>query len=160
MRDRLVSAVVLAVALGGAASAAHAQSPPFVGEWHWNRRESSGLVPDEPAPGGVVLAITAADPGHVQWTLTAVDPKGTTHVQSFGGTGNGVAAPITGSPDGAMGSYIVTPTAVQAVHTSRDGTVERTSCAVSADARKLICHGTESDGKGHKRSFQDVYDRR
>jgi hypothetical protein len=150
----------VALALCGAASAARAQSTPFVGQWRWNKAESSGMAPGETMPNDVVLAIAAADPARVQWTLTAVDAKGETHVQSFSGPGNGGSAPITGSPDGAVGSYTVTPTSVQAVHTSRDGSVERTSCAVSTDGRKLICHGTESDGRGQTRNFQDVYDRR
>ena len=160
MLIRFIAATVVVIALCGAAPAARAQSAPFVGQWRWNKTESSGMPPGETMPNDVVLVIAAADPGHVQWTLTAVDAKGEAHVQSFNGTGAGAAAPIAGSPDGAVGAYTVTPTSVQAVHTSRDGSVERTSCTVSADGRKLICHGTESDGGGHTRSFQDVYDRR
>jgi hypothetical protein len=152
-------AAILVLALCSAASTAHAQSP-FVGQWRWNKAESSEMPPGEAAPNDVVLVITAADPARVQWSLTAVDAKGDAQVQSFSGTGNGTAAPIAGSPDGAVAAYTVTPTAVQAVHTSRDGSVERTSCAVSPDGRKLTCHGTESDGRGNTRGFQDVYDRR
>jgi opacity protein-like surface antigen len=165
MRHRLAVALLIAVAAVAAAPPALAQAAPaqasaFVGQWHWNRAESSGMEPGEPLPNDVVLTIAAADPARVQWTLRAVDAQGQVRVESYSGTGDGKSAPVSGAPDGATAAYTVTPAAIQAVFTSKDGSVERTTCTLSADRRKLICHGTEEDGRNPPRPFQDVYDRR
>ena len=59
-----------------------------------------------------------------------------------------------------MAAFTVTSTTMTALYTNRDGSSERTICSVSADRGKMICQGTEDDGKGHASSFSDVYDRR
>src|SRR5579864_7415824 len=56
----------------------------FVGEWHWNKAESS-VIPGEPLPREVVLRIASATPARVQWTLTRTDADGSQHTESFGG---------------------------------------------------------------------------
>ncbi len=162
MHHRLAAAVI-ALAIAGPAAASAQPAPaqtPFIGKWHWNRAESTSLISGEAVPNDVVLAIASADRGRVRWTLTAVDAKGETHVQSFDGRGDGSAAPVAGAPDGAMASFTVTPTGFQGHYTNRDGSSERTDCTVSADRAKMSCRGTEADAKGRTRAYTDVYDRR
>jgi len=154
MRIRSLAAGLLTLA----ASAAMAADPsPFVGEWHWNKTASTS-VPGEPLPREVVLNIASADRAHVQWTLTTVDDKGASDVQSFTGTGDG--KPITGSPDGATRAFTVTPATLDSVYRYPDGGSDSASCSLSADRKKLTCRGSESDGKGHSATYVDVYDRK
>jgi len=163
MPTRLLAAAAVAAGFAlTAVPAAYAQSPgptPFVGQWHWNRAASTSLVSDL-APQDVVLAIAAAAPGRVQWTLTALDGKGGAHLQSFSGRGDGTAAQIAGAADGAMAAFTVTPTVLRGVYSNRDGSSERTSCTIAADGRKMTCDGTEIDAKGRTRDYIDVYDRK
>jgi hypothetical protein len=156
MPNRLIAAV-LALAVSGAATAARADSPLFVGKWHWNPKESS-TAPGEPLPRDVVLNIANADKTRVQWTVTTVDGKGAQTVKSFAGTGDGKSAPIAGDP-GTTGAFTLTDTAMESVYASADGGTDRSTCSVSSDRRKLTCRGTESDGKGHSTNYTDVYDR-
>jgi hypothetical protein len=95
----------------------------------------------------------------VQWNLTGTDAKGERHAQSYSGTGDGKPGPVSGAPDGTMAAFTVTATSMTAVYTNRDGGTEHTTCTVAADRKKMICQGTDSDGKGHSSSFRDVYDR-
>jgi hypothetical protein len=145
------------LALSGAAFAARADSPIFVGTWHWNPKEST-TAPGEPLPQQVVLTIASADKARVQWSVTTVDNKSVKTVKSFAGTGDGKPTPVTGDP-GTTGSFTVTATTMESVYTSADGGTDRASCSVSSDRKKLTCHGTESDGKGHSANYTDVYDR-
>ena len=149
-------AVWLAIAAG--ASPAVAQSPGFVGTWHWNKAQSSVAAGDSP-PSEVVLAIAAAESGRVQWTLTGTDPKGVKHVESYNGSGDGKPAAVTGAAPGTVASFTVTPTTLAASYSNPDGSSERTSCTLSPDRRQMICAGTENDGKGHTSDYRDVYDR-
>ncbi len=143
---------VSSVALGAEDAAA------FVGEWHWNKAESS-VIPGEPLPREVVLRIASATPAHVQWTLTRTDADGSQHTESFSGSGGGQPGPITGAPD-TTGAFTVNATALEASYQSKDGSTDRTSCTLASDRRKMTCRGTESDGKGHSMNYVDVYDRR
>jgi len=170
MSYRFLAAAAAVACLGLTASTAHAQTAHgqtantqtarFVGQWHWNRTDSTSLVSNEPAPQDVVLSIAAAEPGRVQWTLTALDAKGDAHLQSYSGRGDGSAAQIAGASDGAMAAFTVTAAAFRGVYSNRDGSSERTACAVTGDGRRMTCDGTEIDAKGRTRNYVDVYDRR
>jgi hypothetical protein len=156
MPNRLIAAV-LALAVVGAATAARADSPLFVGKWHWNPTEST-TAPGDPLPRDVVLNIIGADKAHVQWSVTTIDNKGAQTVKSFAGTGDGKPGPIAGDP-GTTGAFTLAGTTMESVYTSADGGVDRSTCSVSSDRKKMTCRGTESDGKGHSANYTDVYDR-
>lgn len=161
MPHRVLLAIAVAAVLAPAAApAALAQSSSFVGSWHWNRTDSTSLVSNETTPQDVVLSVAAAEPGRVQWTLTALDAKGNAHLQSYSGRGDGSAAQVAGAADGAMAAFTVTATAFRGVYSNRDGSSERTACALTSDGRKMTCDGTEIDAKGRTRNYVDVYDRR
>jgi hypothetical protein len=156
MPDRLIAAV-LALVVSGVALAARADSPLFVGKWHWNAKESS-TAPGEPLPRDVLLTITRADKAQVQWSLTTIDNKGTQTVKTFVGTGDGKPTPVTGDP-GTTGAFTLAGTTMESVYASADGGTDRSTCSVSSDGKKMTCHGSESDGKGHANNYTDVYDR-
>lgn len=158
LRTRSIEAAVYALAAACILSAAYAQSASFVGQWHWSRTEST-TTPGRPPPRFVVLSITAAEPGRVQWTLNGTDAKGQQHVQSFAGTGDGTPAPVAGAPNGTMASFTVTIGSMTMSYASRDGSSERSSCTITVNDNKMICQGTETDAKGKTESFRDVYDR-
>ena len=156
MRNRLIAAA-LALAVSGAAIAARADQPLFVGKWHWNPKESS-TAPGEPLPRDVVLNIASADKARMQWSVTTIDAKGAQTVKSFAGTGDGKPGPIAGDP-GTTGAFKLADTTMESVYTSADGGTDRSTCSVSSDRKKMTCRGTESDGKGHSANYTDVYDR-
>jgi hypothetical protein len=141
-----------------AATPALAQAPAFVGSWHWNRAEST-VAAGEQLPNDVVLAIATAETGRVQWTLTGTDAKGAKHVESYNGTGDGKPAAVAGAPQGTTAAFTVTPTTMTAAYSNTDGGAEHTTCTLSTDRRKMVCAGTDSDGKGHTSTYRDVYDR-
>lgn len=157
MPNRFVTAAVLALAAFGAA-AAWAASSPFVGQWHWNRAESS-ITPGEALPSDVVLAITSVEPSRVQWTVTTVDDKGARHVESFTGAADGKPAPLSGSEDGTTVAVALHGSVLETTYANPDGSSEHEACSVAADGKKMTCKGSESDGKGHTQSYVDVYDR-
>jgi hypothetical protein len=159
MTNRVVVTAALVLVGCGVALIARAEPNLFVGEWDWNRAESSGL-PGEPPPRDEVLTIGSADIARVQWTVTTVDAQGQQHTESYTGTGDGKAAQIPGAPEGTMHAFTVTNHSLEAVYISKDGNSDRSSCEVSTDRKKMTCRGTESDGKGHSANYVDVYDRK
>jgi hypothetical protein len=148
----------LAWALTGSIIAALAQTPSFAGNWRWSRAKST-IAPGEPVPNDVVLAIAAADAGRVQWTLTRVDAKGGTFVETYSGTGDGKPAPVTGAAPGTMARFTVTPTTLTSAYAYGDGSAERATCTLSPDGRVMTCAGSDDDGKGHTSSYRDVFER-
>ncbi len=160
---RPLSHRALAVCLAGAAlgmmlSAALAQAPSFAGTWRWNRTQST-IAPGEPVPQEVILAIAAAEPGRVQWTLTRTDDKGAKFVESFNGTGDGRPAPVTGGMPGTTARFTVSPTSLASSYANTDGSAERATCTLSPDGRLMTCLGSDDDGKGHTSNYRDVFDR-
>lgn len=150
----------LALATIGGTVCALAQGPSLIGQWRWNQTEST-RVADNPSPRVVVLAITVADPTHVQWTLSGTDAKGKQHVQTYDGPGDGKLAPVRGGPDGTMAAFAVNGSAMTITYTDRSGAVrEQTSCAVVPGGNRMICQGNLLDGAGHAIAFRDIYDRR
>jgi len=158
MQRRMIAAA-LALAALGAGSAVGADSSPLVGRWHWNASQSSPSSPGEPVPRDVLLAIDSAEPAHLHWTLTLTDAVGAQHTKSFDGTGDGKRVKLTGAVPGTTAAFTVTPVGFDADYASPDGGSDRSSCALSADRRKLTCHGSETDGQGHATPYVDVYDR-
>lgn len=135
-----------------------AQSPTFVGRWHWNRSAST-LAPGEPAPKDVVLDITDASVGHLRWSLSETDPTGQTHAESFDGPADGRPGTLTGAEDQTSASFTLDLGNLRAVFYGPEGASDSWSCSVSADGRRMTCAGTEADGQGHTRGYTDVYDR-
>ncbi|HZB91054.1 MAG TPA: hypothetical protein VE397_06410 [Stellaceae bacterium] len=157
MKHRWIIAGVVAP-LAVAATAFAAGPAPFVGEWHWDKARSVS-PPGEPQPRAVVLTITSADAAHVAWRLAMTGDNGEQHQQSFNGTGDGKPVAVAGSTGGATAAFIVTATTLDSIYSYPDGASDKSSCALSADARTMTCHGTENDGKGHAAAYADVYDR-
>jgi hypothetical protein len=154
-----IAAAALALIVGSLVpTASSAQQPSLVGQWHWNRNEST-VTPNRPPPNSVVLIITAAEPARMQWTLTATDAKGQKHIESFIGTGNGTPAPVSGAPEGTVAAFTVTNSRMAVSYNNRDGSGERTTCSIAMNPGKMVCQGDETDGKGGTSSFRDVYDR-
>jgi hypothetical protein len=159
MSRRLITLALAGLVAGlGTLPALAADASPWVGRWHWNEAESS-KTPGEAPPREIVLVIQSASPAHVQWTLTITDPSGGQHQQAFNGSGDGKPAPVAGAPAGTTGTLTVTATRFDGVYANPDGSSDRSSCTLSADARKMTCRGTDSDGKGHSMPYTDVYDR-
>ena len=158
MSNRIVAVTVLAAALGATVSPSWSDSGAFVGQWHWNRSAST-VAPDEPLPRDVVLKIGAADASRIQWTLTTVDSQGEQHVESYSGAGDRKPVAIAGGPEGTTGVFTLAGDTLEGSYANQDGSSDRSSCTVSADRKKMTCHGTESDGKGHSMDYVDVYDR-
>ena len=157
-KHRVIAVCLWGAAMCAAPAAAFAQAPAFVANWYWNRTQST-VAPGEDLPSSVVLAITAAETGRVQWTLTGTDAKGAKHAETYSGTGDGKPAPVIGAPPGTMASFTVSPTTMTASYTNTDGSSEHTSCTLSPDHRQMICAGADNDGKGHTSNYRDVYDR-
>jgi hypothetical protein len=156
--SRHALAVCLAWAAMGTVLAALAQAPSFAGNWRWNKTQST-IAPGEPVPNDVVLAIAAAEPGRVQWTLTRVDGQNAKFVETYSGTGDGRPAPVTGAPPGTTARFTVTPTTLTSSYAYGDGSAERATCTLSPDGRVMTCAGTDDDGKGHTNNYRDVFDR-
>lgn len=159
MRNRPIVAAILTLTTCASVAVPAAEPGPFVGEWHWNKAESTSAAGEAP-PREMVLNITSADPAHVVWSLTVVDEKGERHQQSFSGAGDGKPVPVPGSTDGSTTAFTVTTTKLESASASADGSTDRSSCSLSADRKKMTCRGTESDGKGHSGTYVDVYDRK
>src|SRR5437667_10766515 len=67
--------VIMGFCVALAASAAWAESSPFVGRWHWNRAQST-LPPGEPSPNDVGSEFSHADGNSVTWSVTIVTLDG------------------------------------------------------------------------------------
>jgi hypothetical protein len=157
MQRRMVAAAIVLIAIG-ARPALSAEPSPLVGRWHWDPSQSTA-TPGEPAPRDVLLVIEIAEPAHIKWTLTLTDAAGTQHKKSFDGTGDGKRVAISGGAPGTTAAFTVTPNTFDSDYRSPDGGFDRSSCALSADRKKLTCNGTDSDGQGHATPYVDVYDR-
>jgi hypothetical protein len=156
----MISKVVImsiGASLGMSAAVAHADTASFVGKWHWDRTRST-VVPGEPPPKDVLLDIADTANGRLKWTLTAVDPEGQSHVESFDGPSNGAPTKVIGDEQ-TSASFVLASDSLKAVFKGPQGDSDSWSCALSADQRMMTCHGTQSDGQGHSRDYTDVYNR-
>ena len=151
-------AVLSAGMIGLAAFGAHADPSQFVGNWHWNRAESSTVPGEQPAQD-IRLNITELSGGKLKWTLNAVDPAGQRHTESFDGKVDGTPTPVAGAGGQTTAAFTIAGDRLSAVFRSPDGGSDSWSCSLAADGRKMSCKGMESDGKGHNADYTDVYDR-
>ena len=147
--------VVMGICLALAASAAWAESGPFVGRWHWNRAQST-LPPGEPAPKDVVNEISRADGQSVSWSVTIVAPDNQRHVVAFEAEPGGDARRV--SNDTTAAARMADET-LQATFNGPAGQTDTQTCTVSTNRKQMTCKGVLSDGQGHSVSYVDVYDR-
>jgi hypothetical protein len=144
--------------IGCAALGAQADPAQFVGNWHWNKAESSLIQGEQPAQD-ILLNITDLSGGTLKWTLNAVDPAGQKHTESFDGKADGTPTAVTGAGDQTTASFTVAGDQLKAVFRSPDGGSDSWSCLLAPGGAKMSCKGTESDGHGHTANYTDVYDR-
>ncbi len=151
--------VITSVCAGLSLTAGIALADPtsFVGKWRWDRTHST-VAPDEPTPRDVLLDITDTANGRIKWTLTAVDPSGQSHQESFDGPTDGAPTKVIGDEQ-TTASFTMAGESLKAVFKGPDGSSDSWSCGLSADQRIMTCHGAQSDGQGHSRQYTDVYSR-
>ena len=147
--------VIIGLCVALAATAAWAESSPFVGRWHWNGAQST-LPPGEPAPKDLVSDISRADANSVTWSVTIITPDDQSHVVTLEAGADGESQRI--SPDTTATARLAGDT-LQATFTGPTGRSDAQTCTVSADRQKMTCKGVVTDGAGHKASYVDVYDR-
>jgi hypothetical protein len=149
------TAVIMGLFMALAASAAGAESGPFVGRWHWNRAQSA-LPPGEPPPNDVVSEISRAEGNSVTWSVTIVAADGQSHVVTFDAGADGESHPI--SSDTTVSVRLI-DSGLQATFEGPAGRTDVQTCTVSADHQKMTCKGVLTDGAGHTARYVDVYDR-
>ena len=166
---RLAAAAFAVLLVGGLSLQAQAQlgtlpaNNTFVGHWVWNVAASSqpGQQQGQPSePRSLTLEIVAADPGRVEWSMTEMDPKGGAHIQSFTGTGDGRPGPVKGNEMNATAAFTIKGPVMTVAFTTPDGGSDHLSCSLSPNGRQMTCRGTESDNRGNREDYVDVYDRR
>ena len=113
-----------------------------------------------PEPRSLTLEIVAADPGRVEWTMTEMDPKAQPRVLSFSGTGDGRPGPVKGSDMNTTAGFTVKGGVMTAVFSTPDGGSDHLSCSLAPNGAQMTCRGTETDGRGHRDDYVDIYDRR
>lgn len=156
---RCLKQVVLIAGLSGfAVTGAKADSAAFVGQWHWNKAQSTS-VPGEPAPKEILLNITELSGGKLKWILNEVDPEGAKHSESFDGRSDGTASAVMGAGAPTTASFTLAGDSFSGVFKSQDGSGDNWSCTLTPDGRTMSCKGTEFDGKGHSAPYTDVYNR-
>jgi hypothetical protein len=147
--------MVIALCAALLASAAWAESSPFVGRWRLNRAQST-LPPGEPVPKDLICDIARADTSHVQWSLTVLTTEGRPHVETFDTVANGEFYPIS---SGTTASFRLTGDALQATFKGPTGQSDAQTCTLSADHQQMTCRGVLTEGDGRTVSYVDVYDR-
>jgi len=149
------TSVIMGFCVALAASAAWAESSPFVGRWHWNRAQST-LPPGEPSPNDVVSEISHADGNSVTWSVTIVTPDGQPHVVTLAAGADGESHRISSD---TTASVRLIGSGLQTTFKGPAGRSDVQTCTVSADHRKMTCKGVLTDGAGHTATYVDVYDR-
>ena len=149
------TAVIMGVSLALAASAAWAESSPFVGRWHWNRAEST-LPPDEPFPNDLVNEISQADDSAVRWSVTIVTSDGQRHVVTFEATAGGESQRISSD---TTASARLTGDTLQATFNGPAARLDAQTCTVSANRQQMTCRGVLTDEKSLTVNYVDIYDR-
>jgi len=147
--------VIIGFCVALAASAAWAESSPFVGRWHWNRAQST-LPPGEPSPTDVVSEISRADGNSVTWSVTIVTSDDQPHVVTFAAGADGESHRISSD---TTASVRLIGSGLQTTFKGPAGRSDVQTCTVSADHQKMTCKGVLTDGAGHRASYVDVYDR-
>jgi hypothetical protein len=156
---RSLKLAVLAAGLSGIAFVrAQADPAAFVGQWHWNKAQSTS-IPGEPSPKEIQLNITELSGGKLKWVLNEVDPEGGKHSESFDGRSDGAASAVMGAGAPTTAAFTLTGDTLSAVFKSQDGSGDNWSCMLSPDGKTMSCKGTETDGKGHSAPYTDIYDR-
>jgi hypothetical protein len=145
-----------ALCLSFAASAAWADSSPFVGRWHWNAAESK-LPPGEARPADMIADIARVDPTHVQWSLTITNAQGRPAVESFDAPANGEFYPISA---GTTAAFRISSATLDGTFKGPAGESDVQRCTLSADRNRMTCSGTLTDRDGKTATYVDVYDRK
>jgi len=138
-----------------AASAAWAESSPFVGRWHWNRAQST-LPAGEAAPHDLTSEISRADTGHVNWSVTVLTPEGGPHVETLDAVADGEFHPISSE---TTVSFRLTGDTLQATFKGPAGQSDAQTCTISRDPKQMTCRGVLTNRDGKTASYVDVYDR-
>jgi hypothetical protein len=151
----LGTTVIMGLCGALAASAAWAESSPFVGRWHWNRAQST-LPLGESSPNDLATEISRGDGNSVTWSVTIVTPDNQSHVVTFEAGANGESQRISSD---TTASARLTSDTLQASFKGPTGRSDAQTCTVSANRQQMTCRGVLTDGKGHTVNYVDVYDR-
>jgi hypothetical protein len=148
--------VVIGLCAALTASAAGAESNPFVSRWQLNRAQST-LPSGEPAPKDLICDIARAESGHVQWSVTILTPEGQPYVETFAAPANGEFSPINSE---TTASVRLTDDTLQATFKGPAGQSDAQTCTLSADHTQMTCRGVLTERDGQTVNYVDVYDRR
>lgn len=138
------------------ASAALAEGSPFVGQWRWDRALSQ-LPPGDPAPAEMFAEFSRVDQLHVAWSVTVVNAHGHKSIESFDTPANGEFYPINRETTAA---FRLSGSTLEATFKGPAGGIDKMTCTVAADQRRLTCEGRVTDSNGRSSPYVDVYDRR
>lgn len=148
--------VVMSLCTALTASAAWAESSPFVSRWQLNRAQST-LPFSEPVPKDLICDIARAESGHLQWSVTVVTPEGQPYVETFTAAANGEFSPIN---SGTTASFRLTGDTLQATFKGPTGQSDAQTCTLSADHTQMTCRGILTEGDDQPVHYVDVYDRK
>ena len=148
--------VVMGLCAALTASAAGAESNPFVSRWQLNRGQST-LPPGEPAPKDLICDIARAESGHVQWSVTILTPEGQPYVETFVAPATGEFSPLN---SGTTASLRLTDDMLQVTFRGPAGQSDAQTCTLAADHTQMTCRGVLSAGDGQTVNYVDVYDRK
>ena len=149
-----VGALTLGLFLHG--GAARADDSPFVGQWHWNAKQSA-LPPGDEAPAAMESDISRADTAHMRWSMTVTDKHGKKDVETFDAPANGEFYPIS---NGTTASFRLADGAIDGLFKGPNGEKDALNCTLSADHNKMTCKGTITEKDGKTFPYTDVFDRK
>ena len=138
------------------ASAAGAESNPFVSRWQLNRAQST-LPFGEPVPKDLLCDSVRAESGHVQWSVTILTPEDQPYVETFAAPANGEFSPISSE---TTASVRLTDDTLQATFKGPAGQSDAQTCTLSANHTQMTCRGVLTERDGQTVNYVDVYDRR
>ena len=148
--------VIMGLSAVLAASAAWAESNPFVGRWQLNRGQST-LPPGEPAPNDLICDIARAESSHVQWSVTVLTPEDQPYVETFATPANGEFSPISSE---TTASFRLTNNTLQATFKDPADQSNAQTCTISANHKQMTCRNVLTEREGQSVNYVDVYHRR
>jgi hypothetical protein len=154
--------LVCAIALIGiSAGAASARLPSLEGKWRLNVAQSE-LLPGEPAPAELIMAITLDDGRKFRWTATVKMPDGASGMTSFDGAIDGKPYPVEGRP-GSTSAFSWTPEGLLKQVSQSAAGISVEMCNFTGGQggppRKMTCSARQTDAAGRAATYVEVFDR-
>jgi hypothetical protein len=150
-------AILPAIVLLAAASAAFARPASIEGRWRLNLKESE-FMPGEAPPTELIMAITKDDGQSFRWTATVKLPGGESGQTSFVGAIDGKPYPVAGRP-GTTSKFSWTPDGELKQVSEAAGGIAVEICTFSADMKKMTCDARQTDMQGGAVTYYEAFDR-